>query len=811
MASSHLIRSPRPVQHEESLLTRIMNSEGQENEEFTDIFEEKREILEAHVQTLVRLFEDSSNGLTAAGFIHHAPISSRIKTAESALGSLMRRENGRMKRQKLKELLEEHGKDWNQYWAAEKKEYRIDDIGPFQNFETIFDALHDIGGIRVCVYFPEDVQRVLKFIQDLDMFECDPVVVEWGPGVDPDGELEEYIRRLQHGSGKEPKEILPPRPTARLFGGYRALHARVQLKSSRVEWPGSYSGRRRNLPGKLAVEIQIATIVMHAWAQVEQDMIYKPKKAFLSEGQRNILDVFNGIVLIGESSLNQLGILQAEERARLSTTQENLAENRDVLSSWIWQACKDFSSMIEDPRTNSCPATRAWAHLDKLLPILRSSNHHSYGAISHLVKSTIEEKGTSIVTCDITLDLLNTLAKETKQRIEPQDQLLSNNEWYNTDKMYKHVRSQVLHVVEVLNMAIFLGVDMKYVDLASKAISGLCTEHGTPSLLEMLELLHPESPKLHTDSFFKINDFCQKFREFDLGNVTTDDRKRLLLQLPKLLVNNGYTAHPIIHNDTRVRSGDRRSTIVPRQLCAFLNDPENTHWIPEIINLTKEMARTRTQFTRPLCINNVSTLRSTAGHGRARNPVSKQIPILTPTEDKLLHLLFPKTKRMRWEIEQTDGLRMSIEIDHEKVPLFWSVSQDDIPLLHVDKNAERPRPHPGYFSAINNNTSGEQASSSITSNGWLYDEAHAKDWKVYYHSYPLVDDTAISTPKERGNVFLDLAQHLNSAYGFVNLVDNYYDIVNQGVRFQLSSTPTEYILREYTETDENPGEGLDHP
>lgn len=794
-----------------------MASEGREKEQFIDFFEDKRQILDAHVQTLVKLFEDPSNGLTAAGFIQHAPISSRMKTVESALGSLVRREKERMKREKLKERLEALGKDWEQYWISEGKQYRIDDIGPFPSFEAMFDALHDIGGIRVCVYFPGDVQRVLKFIQDFGheeihgMFECDPVVVEWGPGVDPDGDLEEYVRRLEQGSGKESKGNLPHRPPERLFGGYRAMHARVQLRSSRVKWPSPYGGPRHNSPGKLAVEIQIATIVMHAWAQVEQDIIYKPKQALLSEGQRNILDVFNGIVLIGESSLKQLDILQEEERARLSKTQENLAENRDVLSSWIWQACQEFESTIQDPRTNSCPATRAWAHLEKLLSILRSSGHHSYGKISHLVKSTIEKQGLSIVTCDITLDLLETLAKETKDEIDTQDQLSSRNELYNTDQMYKYVRSQVLHVIEVLNMAIFLGVDVEFVDLARKAMRRQCTEHGTPSLLEMLELLHPDRPMLFADSFVKINDFCHKFRALDMGSVTTDERKRLWLQLPELLVSSGYTAQPVIHNDIslRVRSGDRRGTVVPRELCAFLDDPENTHWIPEIIDLAKEMAKRRTKYTRPLDIGQVHTLRSTARHGKDRGPTSEQIPVVTPTDDKLLRLLLPETRRMSFEIERKDGLRMSITMDHKKVPLCWSVGQGNLPSLHVDKNAERPRPHPGYFSAINNDTSGEQAGSSVLSNGWLYNEAHAKDWKVQHHSYPPIDDTDISTLKERGNVFLDLARHLNSAYGSVKPADEHFEIVNQGVRFQLLSTTTEYILRENTEDNKDPEEVLD--
>jgi hypothetical protein len=54
------------------------------------------------------------------------------------------------------------------------------------------------------------------------------------------------------------------------------------------------------------VEIQIASVLMHAWAEVEHDLVYKPMQGRLSDDEYAILDELNGLVMTGEIALERL-------------------------------------------------------------------------------------------------------------------------------------------------------------------------------------------------------------------------------------------------------------------------------------------------------------------------------------------------------------------------------------------------------------------------------------------------------------------------------------------------------------------------
>jgi ppGpp synthetase/RelA/SpoT-type nucleotidyltranferase len=54
------------------------------------------------------------------------------------------------------------------------------------------------------------------------------------------------------------------------------------------------------------VEIQIASVLMHAWAEVEHDLLYKPVQGRLSDDEYAILDELNGLVMTGEIALERL-------------------------------------------------------------------------------------------------------------------------------------------------------------------------------------------------------------------------------------------------------------------------------------------------------------------------------------------------------------------------------------------------------------------------------------------------------------------------------------------------------------------------
>lgn len=59
---------------------------------------------------------------------------------------------------------------------------------------------------------------------------------------------------------------------------------------------------------------RLASVLMHAWSEVEHDLVYKPLQGQLSDEEYSILDELNGLVLAGEIALERLQ-RAAEQRA----------------------------------------------------------------------------------------------------------------------------------------------------------------------------------------------------------------------------------------------------------------------------------------------------------------------------------------------------------------------------------------------------------------------------------------------------------------------------------------------------------------
>lgn len=146
----------------------------------------------------------------------------------------------------------------------------------YNSFDDIYEDIVDFSGVRIALYFPGDLNKVQQFIEsNFEVKECKlfPENVQ--------------INDLQ---GNEYKKR---------FSGYWATHYRVHLKS-------------KDLPVELKkyakplIEIQIASALMLAWAEVEHDLIYKPFSGELSYEEYQILDELNGLVLAGEIALERL-------------------------------------------------------------------------------------------------------------------------------------------------------------------------------------------------------------------------------------------------------------------------------------------------------------------------------------------------------------------------------------------------------------------------------------------------------------------------------------------------------------------------
>lgn len=141
----------------------------------------------------------------------------------------------------------------------------------YKAHQDIYDDIADFAGVRVALYFPGSRDEVDKVISS--RFE---LVAE--PKSFPTGATPSYSKR---------------------FSGYWATHYRLKLRESSLQ-----EGQKRYAAAR--VEVQVASVLMHAWSEVEHDLVYKPLQGTLSDEEYAILDELNGLVLAGEIALERL-------------------------------------------------------------------------------------------------------------------------------------------------------------------------------------------------------------------------------------------------------------------------------------------------------------------------------------------------------------------------------------------------------------------------------------------------------------------------------------------------------------------------
>lgn len=157
--------------------------------------------------------------------------------------------------------------------AIASLEARVRERNEYKNYSTadaIFDDVIDLAGVRVALYFPDELPSADNVIRSLFKLELDP----------PKG---------------FPNPKAKPRYTKR-FSGYRATHYRAYLNAEILTDEEKRYAKQR-------IEIQVASVLMHSWAEVEHDLVYKPMQGRLSEEEYDTLDELNGLILAGEIAL----------------------------------------------------------------------------------------------------------------------------------------------------------------------------------------------------------------------------------------------------------------------------------------------------------------------------------------------------------------------------------------------------------------------------------------------------------------------------------------------------------------------------
>lgn len=173
---------------------------------------------------------------------------------------------------------------------------RIKSENYYCNHDEIRRDIVDLSGVRIALYFPGDQDEVEALVKKCFRLE----VTKRFP---------EDSRRIVDSYEKR-------------FSGYAARHHRVFLSEDALSSHNSrYAGSR--------VEIQVASVLMHAWSEVEHDLVYKPISGEISREEHEILDQINGLVSVGEMALESL---QASGKKRLTDSDKAFRNHYEIAS-----------------------------------------------------------------------------------------------------------------------------------------------------------------------------------------------------------------------------------------------------------------------------------------------------------------------------------------------------------------------------------------------------------------------------------------------------------------------------------------------
>ncbi|MGW6940162.1 GTP pyrophosphokinase [Streptomyces xanthophaeus] len=182
--------------------------------------------------------------------------------------------------------------------------------GNYRKIQDVYDDIVDLAGVRVALYFPGEQEQVDKIVNQL-------------------------FHLL------EPKKEFPAASRltpGKRFSGYSAVHYRVQLTEREL-------GAADKRYATARVEIQVASVLMHAWSEVEHDLIYKPLEGDLSGQELQILDQLNGLVLAGELALE---MLQKAGEIRVASTGRSFLNHYELAAHLLSQANGRLGEPVED-------------------------------------------------------------------------------------------------------------------------------------------------------------------------------------------------------------------------------------------------------------------------------------------------------------------------------------------------------------------------------------------------------------------------------------------------------------------------------
>ena len=168
--------------------------------------------------------------------------------------------------------------------------------------KDIYADIRDLAGVRIALYFPGDRGETDHFIR-----------------------YRFRVETVRH----SPSEPRPYQKYEKKFTGYSATHYYVRLDKKTLPEDKRHCA-------DAPIEIQVASVLMHAWAEVEHDLVYKAQYGNLSVDELAILDELNGLIIAGEIALERL---QRALKARVSGSAKRFA-NPYQLAAFLYDAVR---------------------------------------------------------------------------------------------------------------------------------------------------------------------------------------------------------------------------------------------------------------------------------------------------------------------------------------------------------------------------------------------------------------------------------------------------------------------------------------
>lgn len=224
---------------------------------------------------------------------------------------------------------------------------------PYSTDAELWDAVHDLIGARVALYFPADMKLVDEVLRSHFTMVRPVKVFPY--------KVKDYDQLVQTGFSAYKRRVYKGYEDRR-FDGYRAHHFHVQFPVSPI------TGLRNPV-----IEVQVASVLMHAWSEVEHDLAYKTLMGTPSADEYACLDELNGLVIAGEMVLNRLNQLSRQRIINQTTPFESHFAMGIYLQNWLAkQFNMDKSALLADQGDSD-----AVGNVSRLFKMYQAKNMHT--------------------------------------------------------------------------------------------------------------------------------------------------------------------------------------------------------------------------------------------------------------------------------------------------------------------------------------------------------------------------------------------------------------------------------------------------